>query len=189
AATAGTATTSPPLDLRIDVTPADAAERPNHVYLELWSAIDKNTLALGFERVIDSHWTIALEPQFYAQSQSAGGAKASAVSVALAVRPSYYFLQHSPSGPYIAPFGLVGYSRVTLEVPPEFMQPNEKISGTVWAVGVGAGWSLVINARAVLKLSAVFSYSKVAASASTSGLDASSSSATFTPFASAGVMF
>jgi HEAT repeats len=189
AATAGTATPSQALDLRIDVTPADAAERPNHVYVELWSAIDKNTLAIGFERVLDSHWAFALEPEFYAQSASAGGAKASAVSVALAVRPNYYFLQHAPSGPYISPFALVGYQRVTLEFPPEFMEPNEKISGTVWSVGVGAGWSLVINARAVLKLTAQFSYSKVAASANTSGLEASSSSATFTPFASAGVMF
>ena len=189
AATAGPATATPALDLRIDVTPADAAERPNHVYLELWSAIDKNTLAIGFERVIDSHWAVALEPQFYAQSVSGGGAKASAVSVALAVRPNYYFLQHAPSGPYISPFGLVGYSRVTLDLPPGSMQPNEKLSAVVWAVGVGAGWSLVINARAVLKLSAEFAYSKVAASTNTSGLEASASSATFMPFASAGVMF
>ena len=137
---------------------------------ELWSAIDKDTLAVGLERVIGPHWSVALEPQFMAQSSSAGGAKASVLSVGLAVRPSYYFLQQAPSGPYVAPFGAVGYARATLEFSPQFMQPAEKISGAVWSVGVGVGWSLVINARAVLKLSAAFSFTKVAATASSSGL-------------------
>jgi hypothetical protein len=177
------------LDLRINVTEQDVAERPNHVYLELWSAIDKDTLAVGAERVLGPHWTVALEPQFSAQSQSSGGLKASAVAVALAVRPHYYFLQQAPSGPYLAAFGALGYSRVTFDFPPEFMQASEKVSGTVWSVGAGVGWSLAINARAVLKLSAVFSFAKAAATASNSGIEQSSSSASFAPFASAGVMF
>jgi hypothetical protein len=183
------ATSSSQLDLRIDVTAQDAAARPNHIYLELWSALDKNTLALGFERVLDTHWSVALEPQFSAESQSSGGAKASAVAVALAVRPHYYFLQQAPSGPYIAPFGAVGYSRVTFDFPSEFPVADDKVSGTVWAVGAGVGWSLAVNARAVFKLSAVFSYAKAAAAFGMSGVEQSSSSASFSPFASAGVMF
>jgi hypothetical protein len=63
------------------------------------------------------------------------------------------------------------------------------VSGTVWAVGAGVGWSLVVNARAVFKLSAVFSYAKAAATFGTSGVEQSSSSAAFSPFVSAGVMF
>jgi hypothetical protein len=38
------------MDLRIDVSAQDAAERPNHVYIELASAIDKNTLVGIVER-------------------------------------------------------------------------------------------------------------------------------------------
>jgi hypothetical protein len=180
---------SPQLDLRITMTAEDAAERPNHVYLELWQAIDANTLAVGFERVLGPRWSVALEPEFSAESQSSGGAKASAVSVALAVRPHFYFLQQAPSGPYIAPFGAVGYSRVTFEFPPMFPQANDKVSGTVWSVGVGVGWSLVVNARAVFKVSAVFSYAKAAATVSTTGAEQSSSAAAFRPFVSAGVLF
>jgi hypothetical protein len=189
AATSAAATANQSFDLRIDVTAEDVVERPNHAYLELWSAINNNTLAVGFERVIGPHWTVAVEPQFSADSQSFNGAMASAVAVALAVRPHYYFLQQAPSGPYIAPFGSVGYSRVTFDFPSGFPQANEKVSGTVWAVGAGVGWSLVINARAVLKLSAVFSFTKAAATFSSSGVTSSSSSASFSPFASAGVMF
>jgi len=177
------------MDLRIDVSAQDAAERPNHVYIELVSAIDKNTLAFGFERVLDPRWSLALEPQFSAESQSVSGAKVSAVGVGLAVRPHFYFLQQAPSGPYIAPFASVGYSRVTFDFPSGFPQADDKVSGTVWAVGAGVGWSLVVNARAVFKLSAVFSYAKAAATFSTSGLEQSSSSAAFSPFVSAGVMF
>jgi hypothetical protein len=182
-------TSSSQLDLRIDVTAQDAAARPNHVYLELWSALDKSTLALGFERILGTHWSVALEPQFSAESQSSAGAKASAVSVALAVRPHFYFLQQAPSGPYIAPFGAVGYSRVTFDFPSEFPEADDKVTGTVWAVGGGVGWSIAVNARAVFKLSAVFSYAKVAASFGMSGVEQSGSSASFSPFASAGVMF
>jgi hypothetical protein len=189
AATPGAPAANSQLDLRINVTAQDAAERPNHAYLELWSAIDKNTLALGFERVIGPHWSVALEPQLSAESQSSGGVSASTVAVALAVRPHYYFLQQAPSGPYIAPFGSVGYSRVTVEFPPGFPPADDKVSGTVWAVGVGVGWSLVVNARAVFKLSAVFAYSKSAASFATSGIEQSSSSAAFSPFVSGGIMF
>ncbi|HEY0985460.1 MAG TPA: HEAT repeat domain-containing protein [Kofleriaceae bacterium] len=184
-----TAVTGSQLDLRIDVTAQDAAARPNHIYVELWSAIDKNTLSVGFERVLGTHWSVALEPQFSAESQTSNGAKASAVAVALALRPHFYFLQQAPSGPYIAPFGAVGYSRVTFDFPAGFPQTDEKVKGTVWAVGAGVGWSLVVNARAVFKLSAVFSYAKAAASFGTSGVESSSSSASFNPFVSAGVMF
>jgi hypothetical protein len=179
-------------DLRIEVTAQDAAERPNHVYIEFWSGLDKNTLAVGFERlerILGPHWSVAVEPQFSAESQSSGGVSASAVGVALAVRPHFYFLQQAPSGPYIAPFGAVGYARVTFDFPPEFPEGDEKVSGTVWAVGVGVGWSLVINARAVFKLSAVFSYAKAASTLGTSGVEQSTSSAGFSPFVSAGVMF
>lgn len=189
AATPGTAPATAQFDLRIDVTAQDARERPNHVYVELWSAIDKNTLAVGFERVLGTHWSVALEPQFSAESQTSGGAKASAVAVALALRPHFYFLQQAPSGPYIAPFGAVGYSRVTFDFPPEFPEADDKVTGTVWAVGAGVGWSVVVNARAVFKLSAVFSYAKVAATFGSSGVQQSASSASFNPFVSAGVMF
>lgn len=189
AATPAGPAANPSFDLRVNVTAEDAAERPNHVYLELWSALNNNTLAVGFERIIGPHWTVALEPQFSADSQSFNGAMASAVAIAFAVRPHYYFLQQAPSGPYIAPFGAVGYSRVTFDFPSGFPQADEKVSGTVWSVGAGVGWSLAINARAVLKLSAVFSFSKAAAKFSNSGVESSSSSASFTPFASAGVMF
>src|SRR6185503_1144948 len=79
----GTAASSQ-FDLRIDVTAQEAAARPNHVYVELWSALDKSTLALGFERVLGTHWSVALEPQFSAESQTSGAIKASSVSVALA---------------------------------------------------------------------------------------------------------
>ena len=182
-------TSTSQLDLRITLTAQEVAERPNHIYLELWSALDKNTLAIGFERVIGPHWTVALEPQFSAESQSSGGANASAVAVALAVRPHYYFLQQAPSGPYIAPFGAVGYSRVTFDFPSGFPQADEKVSGTVWSVGAGVGWSLVVNARAVFKLSAVFSYAKAAATFGSSGVESSSSAAAFSPFVSAGIMF
>ena len=167
----------------------DAAERPNHAYVELWSAIDKNTLSVGFERVIGPHWSVALEPALTAESQSAGGLKASSVAVALAVRPHFYFLDQAPSGPYIAPFGAVGYFRATFDFPPEFPDADGKVSGVVWAVGAGVGWSLVVNARAVFKLSAVFSYAKTAATSSMSGIEQSSSSASFNPFVSAGIMF
>jgi hypothetical protein len=182
-------TTGSQLDLRIDVTAQDAADRPNHVYLELWSALDKSTLALGFERLLGTHWSVALEPQFSAESQSSAGVKASAVAVALAVRPHFYFLQQAPSGPYIAPFGAVGYSRVTFDVPDGFPITDDKVSGTVWAVGAGVGWSIAVNARAVFKLSAVFSYAKTAATFGMSGAEQSTTSASFNPFASAGVMF
>lgn len=84
---------------------------------------------------------------------------------------------------------MVGYSRVTFDFPPEFPDGDDKVSGTVWALGAGVGWSLVINARAVLKLSAVFSYAKTAASFGTSGVEQISSSAAFSPFVSGGVMF
>jgi hypothetical protein len=188
-APSSTAVTGSQLDLRIDVTAQDAAARPNHIYVELWSAIDRNTLSVGFERVLGTHWSLALEPQFSAESQTSNGAKASAVAVALALRPHFYFLQQAPSGPYIAPFGAVGYSRVTFEFPDGFPDANEKVKGTVWAVGAGVGWSLAVNARAVFKLSAVFSYAKAAASFGTSGVESSSSSASFNPFVSAGVMF
>jgi hypothetical protein len=177
------------LDLRINLTAEEAAQRPNHVYIELWSALDKNTLAVGFERVLGPRWSVALEPQFSAESQSSGGVKASAVSVALAVRPHFYFLQQAPSGPYVAPFGAVGYARATFDFPPDFPQADDKVSGTVWAVGVGVGWSLVVNARAVFKVSAVFSYAKTSATFGTSGVEQSSSSAAFHPFVSAGIMF
>jgi hypothetical protein len=187
-APASTPAASSQIDLRINLTAQDVAERPNHVYLELWSAIDKNTLSLGYERVIDSHWSMAVETQFSAESQSAAGAKVSAVAAALAVRPHYYFLQQAPSGPYIAPFGSVGYSRVTIDFPPEFPQGDDKVSGTVWSVGAGVGWSLVINARAVFKLSVVFAYAKAAATFGGSGVEQSSSAAAFNPFVSAGIM-
>jgi hypothetical protein len=188
AAPPGAPAANPQLDLRINVTAQDAAERPNHVYIELWSAVDKNTLAVGFERVVGPHWSVALEPQFSAQSQSSAGANVSAVAVALAVRPHFYFMEQAPSGPYIAPFGAVGYSRVTFDVPAGFPQSDDKVSGTVWSVGAGVGWSLVVNARAVLKLSVVFSYAKAAARFGTSGIEQSSSSAAFNPFFSAGIM-
>lgn len=187
-APAGTPAANPQIDLRINLTAQDVAERPNHVYLELWSAIDQNTLSLGYERVIDSHWSMAVETQLSAESQSAAGAKVSAVAAAVAVRPHYYFLQQAPSGPYIAPFGSVGYSRVTIDAPPEFPQGDDKVSGTVWSVGAGVGWSLVINARAVFKLSVVFAYAKAAASFGSSGVEQSSSAAAFNPFVSAGIM-
>jgi hypothetical protein len=186
AATPGAPTAGSQLDLRINVTAQDAAERPNHVYLELWSAIDKSTLALGFERVVGPRLSVALEPQLSAQSVSSGGAKASEVAVALAVRPHYYFLEQAPSGPYVAPFGSVGYYRVTFS---GLSPTDETVSGTVWAVGAGVGWSLVVNARAVFKLSAVFSYAKTAATLGSSGSQASASSAAFSPFVSAGIMF
>lgn len=185
----GAPAAGPQLDLRIQVTPQDAAERPNHVYLELWSAIDKNTLALGFERVMGPRWSVALEPQFSAESQSFNGAKASAFSVSLALRPHFYFMQQAPSGPYVAPFAAIGYYRATFDFPPEFPDGDEKVSGTVWSVGAGVGWSLAVNARAVFKLSAVFAYSRSAATFGMSGVDQSASSAAFSPFASAGVMF
>jgi hypothetical protein len=189
AATPGAPAANSQFDLRINVTAQDVAERPNHVYLELWSAIDKNTLALGFERVVGPHWSVALEPQLSAESQSFAGASVSAVAVTLAVRPHYYFLEQAPSGPYVAPFAAVGYSRVTFDFPPEFPDADDKVSGSVWAVGAGVGWSLVVNARAVFKLSAVFSYAKTAATFDASGAEQSSSSAAFSPFVSAGVMF
>src|SRR5262249_1824587 len=84
-------------DLRINVTAEDAADRPNHIYIDFVSAFDKNTLALGFERVLGAHWSAAIEPQLSADSASAGTVKASAVGVAVAVRPHFYFLQHAPS--------------------------------------------------------------------------------------------
>jgi hypothetical protein len=187
AATPGAPAAKSQLDLRINVTAQDAAERPNHVYIELWSAIDKSTLAVGFERVVATHWSVALEPQFSAESASSGGASVSGVAVALAVRPHFYFLQQAPSGPYIAPFAAVGYSRVTFDFPES--EADEKVSDTVWAVGAGVGWSLVVNARAVFKLSAVFSYAKAAATFGTSGIEQSASSAAFSPFVSGGIMF
>jgi hypothetical protein len=189
AATPGVPAAQSQLDLRINVTAQDVAERPNHIYLELWSAIDKNTLSLGIERVVGPRWSVALEPQLSAESQSFGGAEVSAVAVTLAVRPHFYFLEQAPSGPYIAPFGAVGFSRVTFDFPAGFPDADDKVSGTVWAVGAGVGWSLVVNARAVFKLSAVFSYAKAAATFDTSGLAQSSSSAAFSPFVSAGIMF
>jgi hypothetical protein len=181
------AATAPPPPHR-DQNAQDTAERPNHVYLELWSALDKNTLALGYERVIGPHWSMAAESQFSAQSESSNGVKVSAVAVALAVRPHFYFLQQAPSGPYVVPFGSVGYSRVTFDFPSGFPQANDKVTGTVWAVGAGVGWSLVVNARAVFKLSAVFSYAKAAATFGTSGVEQRSSAAAFSPFVSAGIM-
>jgi len=187
-APATTAAANPQVDLRINVTAQDAIERPNHVYLELWSAIDQNTLSLGYERIMDTHWSMAVETGFSAESQSAAGAKVSVVAAAVAVRPHYYFLQQAPSGPFIAPFASVGYSRATIDFPSNVSGADDKISGTVWSVGAGVGWSLVINARAVLKLSAVFAYSKTAATAGMSGLEASSSAAAFNPFVSAGIM-
>lgn len=189
AATPGAPAAKSDFDLRINVTAQDAAERPNHAYIELWSAIDKNTLALGFERIVAPHWSVALEPQLSAESASAAGASISAVAVALAVRPHFYFLQQAPSGPYIAPFAAVGYSRVTFDFPDGSPNADDKVSGSVWAVGAGVGWSLVVNARAVIKLSAVFSYAKAAASFGSSGVEQSSSSASFSPFVTGGVMF
>ncbi len=189
AATPGAPAAKSELDLRIHVTAQDAAERPNHVYVELWSAIDKNTLSLGIERVVAPRWTVALEPQLSAESASSVGVEVSAVAVAVAVRPHFYFLEQAPSGPYIAPFAALGYSRVTFDFPSDSPQADDKVSGTLWAVGAGVGWSLVVNARAVFKLSAVFSYAKSAATFSTSGIEQSSSSAAFSPFVSAGIMF
>jgi hypothetical protein len=178
------------VDLRINVTAEDAAARPNHVYIDFVSAIDSSTLALGFERVLGPgapRFSVAIEPQLSAQSESASGAMASAVGVALAVRPHYYFLQQAPSGPYIAPFGSVGYFRATFDLGAG--QPETVISGTTWAVGAGVGWSLVVNARAVFKLSAVFAYAKAAADVSGTDTSRSSWAADFRPFVSAGVMF
>jgi hypothetical protein len=189
AATSGAPAASSQFDLRIEVTAQDVAERPNHAYVELWSAIDKDTLAVGFERAVAPHWSVAVEPALTAESQSAGGLKASSFAVALAIRPHFYFLERAPSGPYIAPFGAVGYFRATFDFPPEFPDADGKVSGVVWAVGAGVGWSLVVNARAVFKLSAVFSYAKTAATSSMSGVEQSSSSASFNPFVSAGIMF
>ncbi|HEX2685973.1 MAG TPA: HEAT repeat domain-containing protein [Kofleriaceae bacterium] len=180
----GTTPASPQFDLRINVTPEDAAARPNHVYLELVSAAD-STLALGFERVVGPQWSLAIEPQLSAQSQSVSGLKASTFGAALAVRPHYYFLQQAPSGPYIAPLGSIGYYRVSVE----FGQSKQVVSGTTWAVGAGVGWSLVVNARAVFNLSAVFAYARTAATVSTTGMAESSWAADFRPFVSAGVMF
>jgi hypothetical protein len=174
-------------DLRITVTAEDAAARPNQIYIDFVSAFDKNTLALGFERVIGPHWSIALEPQLSADSESAGTLKASAVGLGLALRPHFYFLEQAPSGPYIAPFGSVGYARATIE--PGGGEPKTVVSGTGWAVGAGVGWSLVLNARAVFKLSAVFAYAKTAAMINGTDAAASSTAATFRPFVSAGVMF
>jgi hypothetical protein len=184
-ATGTTAAPQQQLDLRINVTAEDAAARPNHVYIDFVSALDKSTLALGFERVLGPRLSVAIEPQLSAESESAGGAMASAVGLALAVRPHYYFLQQAPSGPYVAPFGSVGYFRANFEIGG---QPETTISGTTWAVGAGVGWSLVVNARAVFKLSAVFAYAKAAG---TIGADMTQSSwkADFLPFVSAGVMF
>lgn len=181
AATPGAPAASSQFDLRLEVTAQDVTERPNHVYVELWSAIDKNTLALGYERAVAPHWSVAVEPEFTAESQSAAGLKASSVAVALAVRPHFYFLDRAPSGPYIAPFGAVGYFRATFDFPPEFPEADGKITGVVWAVGAGVGWSLVVNARAVFKLSAIFSYAKTAATSNMSGIEQSSSSASFNP--------
>lgn len=188
AATSSTPAASSQLDLRINLTAQDVAERPNHVYLELWSALDASTLSLGYERVLDPRWTLALESQFSAQSQSLGGASISAVTAGLAVRPHYYFLQQAPSGPFVAPFASLAYSRVTFDAPPEFPQGDDKVSSTLWAVGVGVGWSLVVNARAVFKVSVVFSYAKAAGKFSMSGIEQSSSAAAFNPFVSAGIM-
>lgn len=192
AATPVATSSAPPassqLDLRIDLTAQDVAARPNHVYLELWSALDKNTLSLGYERVLDPRWSVALESQFSAQSQMSGGVNVSAVAAGLLVRPHFYFLQQAPSGPFVAPFASVGYSRVTFDFPAGFPQADDKVSGTVWAVGAGVGWSLVVNARAVFKVSVVFSYAKAAARFGTSGVEQSSSAAAFNPFVSAGIM-
>jgi hypothetical protein len=192
-AVAPVATSSAPpassqLDLRISLTAQEVAERPNHVYLELWSALDKNTLSLGYERVMGPRWSVALESQFSAESQSSGGVSVSAVAVGLVVRPHFYFLQQAPSGPYIAPFASVGYSRVTFDFPPEFPQADDKVSGTLWAVGAGVGWSLAVNARAVFKLSVVFSYARAAARFNMSGIEQSTSAAAFNPFVSAGIL-
>lgn len=187
--TGPTRTTSAPqqFDLRINVTAEDVAARPNHVYIEFVEALDKNTLALGFERVLGPQWSLAIEPQLSAQSESAGGLQASAVGVALALRPHFYFLQQAPSGPYIAPFGSVGYARATIES--GFGQPKQVVSGTTLGVGAGVGWSLVVNARAVFKLSAIFAYARTAATVSGTGVTQSSWAANFLPFISAGVMF
>jgi hypothetical protein len=181
-------TTPPPqqFDLRLNVTAEDAAARPNHIYIELVSAFDRSTLALGYERVFDPRWSVAVEPQLQGESSSAGGATASEIGLSLAVRPHFYFLQQAPSGPYVAPFGAVGYFRATLEAPG---QSKTTISGTTWAVGAGVGWSFVLNARAVFKLSAVFAYARTAAKASGTDLSASAWAADFAPFISAGVMF
>jgi HEAT repeats/Protein of unknown function (DUF3575) len=184
AAPTGTTSAGQQLDLRINVTAEDAATRPNHVYIDLVSALD-STLALGIERVVGPQWSLAIEPQLSAQSESANGLMASTFSAALAVRPHFYFLQHAPSGPYIAPFGSVGYYRVTLDLG----QSKQVVSGTTWAVGAGVGWSLVVNARAVFKLSAVFAYARTAATVGANGMAASSWAADFSPFISAGVMF
>src|SRR5262249_51738335 len=116
---------------------------------------------------------------------SAAGLMASTFGAALALRPHYYFLQQAPSGPYIAPFGSVGYYRVTAD----FGQTKQVVSGTTWAVGAGVGWSLVVNARAVFKLSAVFAYARTAATFGSTGMAASSWAADFRPFISAGIMF
>jgi hypothetical protein len=177
------------MDLRIEVTAEDAAERPNHVYIDLVPAVDRNTLALGFERVVAPQWSIALEPQLSAESGGAGGAKWSTMAAALALRPHFYFLQQAPSGPYVAPYAAVGYYRVRIEFPPGFPQPEQVVSGAVWAVGAGVGWSLVVNARAVFKLSATFIYTKAAATVGPLGMTQSSWAAEFQPFISAGVMF
>lgn len=188
----GASPSAPPassqLDLRINLTAQDVAERPNHVYLELWSALDASTLSLGYERAVDPRWTLALETQFAAQSQSLNGASISAVTAGVTVRPHYYFLQQAPSGPFIAPFGSLAYSRVTFDAPPGFPDADDKVSTTLWAVGVGVGWSLVVNARAVFKASVVFSYAKAAGKFSMSGIEQSSSAAAFNPFISAGIM-
>jgi hypothetical protein len=131
---------------------------------------------------------VALESQFSAQSQMSGGVNVSAVAAGLLLRPHFYFLQQAPSGPFVAPFASVGYSRVTFDFPAGFPQADDKVSGTVWAVGAGVGWSLVVNARAVFKVSVVFSYAKAAARFGTSGVEQSSSAAAFNPFVSAGIM-
>jgi len=175
------------LDLRINVTAEDAAARPNHAYIEFVSAVDKSTLALGLERVVRPQWSLAIEPQLSAESVSVGGLMASAVGAALMLRPHFYFLQQAPSGPYIAPFGSVGYYRTTIEFGSG--QPNQVFSGMTWAVGAGVGWSLVVNARAVFKLSAVFAYARTVARVGTTGIAESSWAAKFLPFVSAGVMF
>lgn len=175
------------LDLRISLTAEEVAARPNHIYVDLVAALDKSTLALGFERVMGPQWSIAVEPQLAAESQTVGGLKASELGVSVALRPHFYFLQQAPSGPYIAPFGAVGYYRITLE--PGGGQSNTTVSGTTWALGAGVGWSLVLNARAVFKLSAVFAYSRTAAVMSGTGTAVTSWAADFRPFVSAGVMF
>jgi hypothetical protein len=77
---------------------------------------------------------------------------------------------------------------VTFDFPPGFPQADDKVSGTLWAVGAGVGWSLVVNARAVFKLAVVFSYAKAAARFNMSGVEQSASAAAFNPFVSAGIM-